>query len=108
MTRKVAIKKPTTLIRPSHKRQTMNCYYQIDEEWIKGELVSMAGGTLVNFHSRNDDGAVTNELTLMSPQIMFHGPGFVVSGYQQIGDSYPRTYTLTSVEVRCRKPSEAK
>ena len=83
----------------------MKCYFQIEEEWFKGEVVSMSGGTLVSFFSRNEENVIEAELTLGNPEILFHGPGMVVTGYEQIDrKAVQPTYKLTSVEVRWTKP----
>jgi len=83
----------------------MKCYFQVEEEWIKGEVISMSGGMSVNFHSRDEKGVVTNNLTLGNPEILFHYPGLVVTGYEQVDPKAVQpTYKLTSVEVRWTKP----
>lgn len=61
----------------------MKCYYRIgDGEWIKGEIVSMSGGTEINLHSRDQHGRVVHEIALTSsPEVLFHGPYMTVTGY---------------------------
>ena len=79
----------------------MKCYYQIDENWIKGEVESL-GGIQVCFHSRDKRGRVLEEVTLTNPEIIFHGSGFTVTGYRRDDDKKNSTFHLESVEVRSK------
>lgn len=92
----------------------MNCYYQIEDgPWVKGEIVSMSGGRQVNFHSRDDQGHVSHQITLSVTEgsILFHGGGFSVCGYVPAGKEPDKAnrvgsdlYKLARVDVRWTKP----
>lgn len=78
----------------------MKCYFRVDDgPWIKGQIVSMGGGTQVSVHSRADDGRVENQITLgSSPEILFHGPWMTVTGYVPVKGT-DCTYKLVSLDV---------
>jgi hypothetical protein len=78
----------------------MKCYYRIDDDpWIKGEVVSMAGGTQINFHSRTEDGRIAHEITLhSSPEVLFFGPYMSVTGFVSVKDQ-DNIYKLVSLDV---------
>jgi len=80
----------------------MKCYYQTrnnENTWFKGELISMSGGTEINFHSRDDSGKVINDITLWNPEVLFFGSGFHVTGMIREKDKGDNIYKLESVDV---------
>lgn len=77
----------------------MKCYYRIgDEPWIKGLIQSFAGGTQIQLHSRDENGRVDNEITLGTPEILFHGPYMSVTGYVPV-KGQDHIYKLVSLDV---------
>ncbi len=84
----------------------MKCYYQMPkgEEWIKGYLESLHGGTMVNFHSRTEAGVVENQLTFTNTETHFYGSGFSITGYLRVGE----LYECVTVKVQTTKPKVKK
>lgn len=92
----------------------MKCYYQREDdgdEWVKGEILSLRGGTEITFHSRDDEGRVAKQVTLWNPEVLFSYEGIRVTGFLSVekpeGDNR-NLYRLYGVDVRWTKPRDKK
>ena len=72
----------------------MKCHYRTgDEEWIKGEILSIKGGRWIQFLRDGHN----LDMTLSDSEVIFHSDGMSITGFMPTDNR--GTYKIVSVEV---------